>query len=120
MQIKLSQYASKRLEILKEHLQAEDSDVVEEAVIQLYDSYVQKGEIQEERQPSSLIEALSREGLLKRRFKCTRNALPDTQEELFIEAENEEDAWQQMAARFPIELETGFDIKEVQPFNFLD
>lgn len=120
MQIKLSKYAAKRLEALKDYLQAEDSDVVEEAIIHLYDSYVQKGEIQEERQPSSLVEAFSREGLLKRQFKCTRNVLPNTQEELFIEAENEEDAWEQMASKFPAEIEQGFNIEEIQPFNFLD
>jgi len=120
MQIKLSKYAFKRLEILEEHLQAEDSDVIEEAVIQLYDSYVKKGEIEEQRQPSSLTEALSREGLLKGQFKCTRNAIFGTQEELLIEAENEEDAWEQMASKFPNEVEQGFNIEGMQPFNFLD
>lgn len=120
MQIKLSKYAAKRLDALKNHLQAEDSDVVEEAILQLYDGYVLKGEIQEDRESSSLIEALSREGLLKRQFNCTRNAAPSTQEELLIDAESEEDAWGQMAARFPAEVEQGFDIEEIQPFKFLD
>jgi len=105
---------------LKDYLQAEDSSVVEEALIQLYECCVQKGKIQEERQSSSLTEALSREGLLKRRFNCTKNSLSNIQEELIIEAENEEDAWEQMAARFPVEMKQGFNIKEISPFNFLN
>lgn len=118
MEIKLSQYATKLLNILKDHLQSEDSDVIEEAVIRLYESFLERGEITEARQPTTLMESLDQAGLLKRQFKGRRNAAPEQVYDL--EAENDEDAWQQMARRFPMEVEQGFSIEEVQPFNFLD
>ncbi|MBW4582244.1 MAG: hypothetical protein KME42_21980 [Tildeniella nuda ZEHNDER 1965/U140] len=117
MEIKLSKYATKLLDVLKDHLQVEDADVVvEEAVIRLYKSYLEKGEITEGRQPTSLIESLNQAGFLKRQFKGRRNALPKQQYD--IEAENEEDAWQQMAKRFPEEVNQGFIVEEVESIDF--
>lgn len=60
-------------------------------------------------------------------FRCTRNApythdctgRDDLRERqgYYIQAESEEEAWQQMALRFPQETEAGFTVQRWEGFN---
>lgn len=118
MRIQLSKYASNLLAKLERHLQAEPSDVVEEAIINLYESLVSRGEIVE-REESTLFESLSSSGLLKRTYKCKLKEKDSIQgSEFILEADSEEEAWQQMAIRFPDQANSGFIIQEVDPIDF--
>ena len=64
------------------------------------------------------MESLDSAGLLDRDFKCVVNS---SLVEYFVTAKTEEDAWQQMAIKFPEEIESGFTIKEHEfKLSFLD
>ena len=62
-----------------------------------------------------------------REFRCTRNALylhectgrDDLRERQghYIKAETEEEAWQEMARRYPSETEAGFTVQEWESFD---
>jgi len=110
MEVKLSKYTSKLLLILKEHLDSEDIDVIELAITNLYDQYVAEGKVEDihDNKSLSLMESLGSAGLLDRDFRCVINS---SLEEYLITAKTEEDAWQQMAIKFPEEVESGFAIK---------
>ena len=116
MKVQLTKYASKILLSLKEYLDSEDSDVVELAIINLYEKYVDEGKLEDihDEQPKSLMESLENAGLLDRDFKCAINS---SGEEHYINAKTEEDAWQKMAIRFPNEVNTGFTIEEYDELN---
>jgi dsRNA-specific ribonuclease len=114
MQVNLTKYAQKLLLALKEHLHTdEDSDVIEEAVLQLYQRYVDEGTMQDviDQKPHSLMAALEISGCFKKEYLCILNNLHATKREYVIVADSEEDAWQQMAIRFPNETKHGFTIE---------
>jgi hypothetical protein len=111
MQVELSKYTSRLLLILKEHLGSEDIDVIELAITSLYDQYVSEGKVENihDNKPLSLMESLDSAGLLDRDFRCVINS---SLEEYLITAKTEEEAWQQMAIKFPEEVESGFTVEE--------
>jgi len=116
MKIKLSKYSLKLLLTLKEHLDCEDSDVIEEAIIELFEKYVKEGKIENlnDSKSLSLMESLENAGLLDRDFKCVINS---SGEEHYVNAKTEEDAWQKIAIRFPNEVNYGFTIEECDDFH---
>jgi hypothetical protein len=116
MKVQLTKYASKILLSLKEHLDSEDSDVVELAIISLYEKYVDEGKLKDihDEQPKSLMESLENAGLLDRTFRCVINS---NLEEYYINAKTEEEAWQKMASKFSDEVVQGFTIEEYDDFN---
>jgi hypothetical protein len=121
MEIHLSQYALKLLNRLRSTLQANNSAVVEEAIIRLYRTFVADGVIQEGEAPKPLAEILDRADLLKSLYQCSRNALDADHPQnrpLILEGNTEEEAWQKMAILFPEEVTYGFSIQEIKPIDF--
>ena len=116
MKIKLSKYSLKLLLTLKEHLGCEDSDVIEEAIVELFEKYVKEGKIENpnDSKSLSLMESLENAGLLDRDFKCVINS---SGEEHYVNAKTEEDAWEKMAIRFPNQVSKGFTIEEYDEIN---
>lgn len=120
MEIRLSQSASKLLDLLKTVLQADESAVIEEAIHELHGRLVSEGEIAKDAPPKLLAEVLDRADLLKGLYLCTRNALGAEHPEnpsLILEANTEEEAWQKMALLFPSETAQGFTIVGIEPLN---
>ena len=120
MEIRLSQSASKLLNLLKIVLQADESAVIEEAIHELYGRLVSEGAIAKDNSPKPLAEVLDRADLLKGLYLCTRNALGAAHPEhpsLILEANTEEEAWQKMALLFPSETAQGFTIEGIEPLN---
>ncbi|XGB38742.1 MAG: hypothetical protein LVT47_10675 [Cyanobacteria bacterium LVE1205-1] len=115
MQITLSKYAQRALLAVKEHLQGEDDDAIEEAILQMYHQLVDNGKIKDifDSKPKNLMDAIEDAGLLDREFSCIFNS--DGQEYI-ISAKTEEDAWQQIAIRFPNEVIHGFRVEECNKF----
>ncbi|NWF61748.1 MAG: hypothetical protein HXY43_21445 [Fischerella sp.] len=62
-----------------------------------------------------------------REFRCTRNALYlhdcigrdniEARQGHYIKAETEEEAWQEMARRYPDETKAGFTVQEWESFD---
>ncbi|WP_017301524.1 hypothetical protein [Nodosilinea nodulosa] len=120
MEIRLSQSASKLLDLLKTALQADESAVIEEAIHELHVRLVSEGVISKDNSPKPLAEVLDRADLLKGLYLCTRNALGVNHPKntpLILEANTEEEAWQKMALLFPPETAQGFTIRGIEPLN---
>jgi len=116
MQITLSKYAQRALLAVKEHLQGEDDDAIEEAILQMYRQLVDNGKITDifDPKPKSLMDAFEDAGLLDREFRCIFNS---DSREYIISAKTEEDAWHQIAIRFPNEVSQGFRVEEYNKFH---
>ena len=120
MEIRLSQSASKTLDLLKTVLQTDESAVIEEAIHELHVRLVSEGAIARDNPPKPLAEVLDRADLLKGLYLCTRNAVGAKHPEnapLILEANTEEEAWQKMALLFPAETARGFTIQSISPLN---
>jgi hypothetical protein len=62
-----------------------------------------------------------------REYRCTRNAMYlhnclghddiSARQGYYVRADDEEEAWQRMAVRFPDEVEHGFTVTEWEGFN---
>lgn len=67
MEIQLSNHAEKLLTLLKDRLHASDTEVIEEAIIRLFRECQEESSVQElidSEQPTTLMEAMDRSGLL--------------------------------------------------------
>jgi hypothetical protein len=117
MKVSLSKYAQKALLALKEHLQGEDDDAIEEAILQTYCRLVKEGKMGDvfDGKSSNLMNALEGTGVIDRNFRCILNSNGC---EYFITAKTEEDAWQNLAIKFPDQVESGFTIEECEDLDF--
>lgn len=118
MEIRLSQSASKLLDLLKIVLQADESAVIEEAIYELHVRLVSEGAIARDNSSKPLAEVLDRADLLKGLYLCTRNTVGAEYPKnapLILEANTEEEAWQKMALLFPSETTQGFAIQRIEP-----
>ena len=67
MEVKLSKYTESLLKLLKERLDASDTEVIESAIVQMFREYEQSiraQEVMEGKLPIPLIEVMEKSGLL--------------------------------------------------------